>query len=176
MKEQVSGRIERLSVPAAVIGRARLASGQSVPMLWPDLRGMYSWSAAALARALSRPQGRGKEAAPAEGLEGFLERIYHGLRNLGLSSPDRAVNYAATNALNAAQVFTAAAKDRMQLDDIAVERSPLCRPESDCWDVNLIFFDPEHQMQRARKVYRFTVDVSDICPVMVGPVRSWSIR
>ena len=27
-----------------------------------------------------------------------------------------------------------------------------------------------------RKVYRFTVDVSDVVPVTVGPVRSWFVR
>jgi len=26
------------------------------------------------------------------------------------------------------------------------------------------------------KVYRFTVDVSDVVPVTVGPVRSWFVR
>lgn len=64
----------------------------------------------------------------------------------------------------------------MQLDTIEVEPSPLCRPGTDCWDVKLIFFDPEKQFQRARRVYRYGVDVSDLCPVMIGKVRSWSLR
>jgi hypothetical protein len=106
----------------------------------------------------------------------FLERVYHELRNLGVDPCHRAINYSATNALNVANIFESALKDNMQLDTIACERSPICRPDSDCWDVKLIFFDPENQLTRARKVYRFTVDVSDVCPVMVGPVRSWFIR
>lgn len=178
LRDQTAGRIERVSVPGVIVGRARLASGQTLPVIWPELRGMYSWNTAALVRAV-RPQSRRREGATeAEGSDvtGFLERVYHGLRNLGFSAADRAVNYAATNALNAAQVFEAAVKDGMQLDDIAVERSALCRPESECWDVKLYFFDPERQLQRARRVYRFTVDVSDVCPVMVGQVRSWSVR
>lgn len=178
LRDQIAGRIERVSVPGVIVGRARLASGQTLPVIWPELRGMYSWNTDALVRAV-RPQSRRREgASEANGADvaGFLERVYHGLRNLGFSAADRAVNYAATNALNAAQVFEAAIKDGMQLDDIAVERSALCRPESDCWDVKLYFFDPERQLQRARRVYRFTVDVSDVCPVMVGPVRSWSVR
>ncbi|WP_416207935.1 hypothetical protein [Coleofasciculus sp. LEGE 07092] len=30
--------------------------------------------------------------------------------------------------------------------------------------------------QQARKVYRFTVDVSDVCSMSVGRVRSWFVR
>jgi hypothetical protein len=64
----------------------------------------------------------------------------------------------------------------MELDTIETERSPICRPDSDCWDVKLTFFDPERVFQRARKTHRFTVDVSDVVPVTVGPVRSWYVR
>jgi hypothetical protein len=67
-------------------------------------------------------------------------------------------------------------RDGMELDAIDVVRSPICRPESDCWDVKLTFFDPAKLLERARKVYRFTVDVSDVTPVTAGPVRSWSVR
>jgi hypothetical protein len=52
----------------------------------------------------------------------------------------------------------------------------VCRPDSDCWDVKLHFFFPARQVQTVRKVYRFTVDVSDVVPVTVGPVRSWFVR
>jgi hypothetical protein len=61
----------------------------------------------------------------------------------------------------------------MALDSITVEKSPFCRMDSDCWDVKLIFFDPENS-NRAQKVYRFTIDVSDVLPVTLGAVRSWS--
>jgi hypothetical protein len=36
-------------------------------------------------------------------------------------------------------------------------------------------FDPENE-RRASRVYRFTVDVSEILPVTVGVVRSWAAR
>ncbi len=49
------------------------------------------------------------------------------------------------------------------------------RINSDCWDVKLKFFDPENG-SRARKVYLFTIDVSDRIPVTLGQVRSWSVR
>jgi hypothetical protein len=64
----------------------------------------------------------------------------------------------------------------MALDTIEVERSPICRQDSDCWDVKLIFFNPEKQFEVARKVFRFTVDVSDVVPVLVGDVRQWSMH
>ena len=38
------------------------------------------------------------------------------------------------------------------------------------------FFNPIRTLETLRKVYRFTVDVSDVVPVMAGPVRSWNIR
>jgi hypothetical protein len=38
------------------------------------------------------------------------------------------------------------------------------------------FFYPERQVQTVRKVYRFTVDVNDVVPVTIGPVRSWYTR
>ena len=45
--------------------------------------------------------------------------------------------------------------------------APICRPDSDCWDVQLLMFDPENE-RRASRVYRYTVDVSDVLPVTVG--------
>ena len=50
------------------------------------------------------------------------------------------------------------------------------RPQSECYDVMLTFFDPSQQFERARKVYRLTVDVSGVCPVTLDPVRSWFAR
>ena len=162
-----------MSIPGMIIGRGRLSSGQILPIIAPDLRCMFSWNTGALLGSIGKSPSESRDKD--EELKGFLDRIYYGLRNLGLSAGDRALNYAVTNALNVAHVFETAGKDQMQLDEVLVERSPFCRPELDCWDVNLVFFDPERQMHRARRSYRFTVDVSDVCPVMVGPVRSWSI-
>ena len=106
----------------------------------------------------------------------FLDRVYFELRNLGVSSKDRAMNFAGTNAFNIERVFESAIKEHMSLDAIEVERSPVCRPESDCWDVKLLFFFQDRQVQTVRKVYRFTIDVSDVVPVTVGSVRSWFMR
>lgn len=77
-----------------------------------------------------------------------------------------------TNALLVTEVFKDAINEKMDLDAIEVEQSPISQPDSDYWDVKLIFFDPEKRLEEARKVHRFRVDVSDIVPVMVGDVRS----
>jgi hypothetical protein len=61
----------------------------------------------------------------------------------------------------------------MALDDIFVDKSPFCRLDSDCWDVRLRFFDPENS-RRARRVFRFTIDVRDVLPVTLGAVRTWT--
>lgn len=184
LSEQTKGNIERVSIPGYIAGSTRLFTGQVVPVIWPYLRCMFSWNTAALIDAIcGQPPSESAETRErkafirkCEDVRNFLERVYHELRNLGITAPERAINSSATNALNVAKIFEAALKDKMQLDAIEVERSPICRPDVDCWDVKLIFFAPENQFTRARKVYRFAVDVSDVCPVMVGTVRSWFVR
>lgn len=184
LREQSEGRIERISLGGYITGEMQLLSGQVVPVIWPEIRCMYSWNTAELIKAVcgEPPAGSAKVKDKdtyqrnCDSVVNFLQRVYHELRNFGVTSCDRAINYAATNALNAAKIFEAALKDNMQLDTIECERSPICRAESDCWDIKLGFFDPENQLTRARKVYRFTIDVSDVCPVTVGAVRSWFVR
>jgi cyanobactin maturation PatA/PatG family protease len=184
LKERFEEGVERVSVPGVVTGKTRLLMGQVVPIIAPELRGMYSWTTAALVDAVVGP-APAAEAAQEEkdrheqrkgGVRSFLDRVYHGLRNLGLLPHDRAVNFAATNAFSIEKVYEDALKERMELDSINVVHSPICRPGSDCWDVEVYFFYPERQVQTVRRVYRFTVDVSDIVPVTVGPTRSWFTR
>jgi len=180
LREQLDEGVERVSIPGISIGSVKLQSGITVPRIVPTIRGMYSWSTTALIRSVlgERPADAAAQQDydnGAEGIQNFLDRIYYELRNLGKTPQERAINYAATNAFQLAQVFQQAANENMQLDTIEVEKSPLCRPESECWDVKLAFFDPERQNQRARKVYRFTVDVSDEVPVTIGRLRSWSM-
>lgn len=184
LNDQRTEGVERVSIPGVVAGRARLMNGQEVPVVVPEIRGMYSWTTKALAEAVAGPapaadapakqrDAYGKKMAA---LHGFLDRVYHGLRNLGVAPQDRAVNYAATNAFAAGQVFDAAHGENMELDSINVTRSPVSRPGSDCWDVELYFFYPDRQVQTVRKVFRVTVDVSDVVPVTIGTTRSWFTR
>jgi cyanobactin maturation PatA/PatG family protease len=184
LREQLTEGVERISIPGQVSGRVRLFAGQVVPVIRPILRGMYSWTVRALVEAASgkRPAGGASQKdkdnyqQKTAAITNFLHRIYDEFRNLGIAPEDRARNYAGTNALLAARVFEDAVKAEIDLDTIEVTRSPVCRPEADCWDVQLTFFDPKRTLERARKVYRFTVDVSDPVPVMVGSVRSWFVR
>jgi cyanobactin maturation PatA/PatG family protease len=176
--------VERVSVPGNIMGSVRLMSGQVLPVISPELRGMSSWTTAALVDAVVGPppakgsSGRKVEnhEAKVRGVRSFLEKVYHESRNLGVASQDRAINFAATNAFNVAGIFESALKEALDLDTIEVERSPISRAESDCWDVKLTFFNPRRIFEEARRVYRYTVDVSDVVPVTVGSVRSWSVR
>ena len=86
------------------------------------------------------------------------------------------MNYAATNAFQVQSVFRDAIQAGMKLDTIGVERSPIGRPGSDCWDVSLTFFNPSRRLEQARRAYRFSVDVSDVIPVAIGRMRSWTKR
>lgn len=180
MRGQINGEVERISIPGFIAGSTRLLSGLTLPVIVPSIRGMYSWNTDALIQAVAGapPADPAQQAAyqqQVDGIKNFLERIYYELRNLGTIAEERALNYAATNAFQIERVYSQAHNEEMELDTIGVEKSPLCRPESDCWDVKLTFFNPANRLTQARKVYRFTVDVSDVVPVTVGPVRSWSV-
>lgn len=184
LRERLEEGVERISIPGVLAGKATLLTGQIVPVIVPDLRGMYSWTTAALVDAVAGqapaadgpPQERDGHEQKRAGVLNFLQRVYHEVRNLGLTPQDRALNYAATNAFEIGEIYAAAIREKMELDRIAVVPSPVGRPGSDCWDVEVYFFYPERQVQTVRKVYRFTVDVSDTVPVTIGSMRSWFTR
>lgn len=171
--------VERVSIPGVLTGKqVKLFSGQMVPVIEPiGTRGLYGWKVnnlvSAAMEAVQAEGGTANEDRIRQTLDGFLNRIYYDLRNLGTTSQDRALNFSVTNAFQAAQTFSQAVAVGMELDSITVEKSPFCRIDSDCWDVKLKFFDPENS-RRAKKIFRFTIDVSDLIPVTLGEVRSWS--
>jgi cyanobactin maturation PatA/PatG family protease len=180
LTSQLVMRVERVSIPGWMQGEARLRSGQTVPIIWPEARGIRSWSTAALVDAvLGKAQGSERDldrhGAKAAEIANFLERVYFELRNLGQAPWERAINFAATTAFQLDRVYESAIKAGLNLDKIAAEQSPLCRRERDCWDVKLTFFQPAKRLERAREVYRFTVDVSEALPVTLGKVRHWSV-
>lgn len=171
--------IQRISLPGKLSDRTvRLFSGQIIPVIEIDSpRGMYGWKTNTLVEATLATvdaEGGVNELAMRKSLTNFLVRVYYDLRNLGQIAKDRALNFAATNAFQAASVFSLAIAQGMELDNIEVEKSPFGRLDSDCWDVKLKFFDPENG-RRARRVFRFTIDVADRVPVTLGEVRSWSV-
>jgi len=172
LKEQVTGQSETASFPGYSGSGTQLMNGMTVPLLMVNLRGMYNWKITDLAKTAL---GESYKEAEKESLINFIHRVHYEMRNLGTAPQERALNFAVTNAFQAAQVLSDSIRNNHHLDTIEVERSPLCRPNSECWDVKLTVFNPEQRLNHARHVYRFTVDVSDIIPVTVGQVRDWAI-
>ena len=172
--------IERVSIPGQLTDKKiELFSGQEVPVITVNnIRGMYGWKVNGLVDAalqiLSEDLADANEIQMRRSLSSFLKRVYFDLQNLGQTAKDRALNFAATNAFQAASSFAQAIATGMELDTIEVEKSPFCRVNSDCWDIKLKFFDPDRGL-RAKKVYLFTIDVSYLIPVTLGEVRSWSV-
>jgi cyanobactin maturation PatA/PatG family protease len=149
-----------------------------VPVIEPqNKRGIFGWHTNALVN-LALTKGKAAAGSPDEehirtSLADFLNRVYYDLRNLGKTSQERALNFGVTNAFQAMQAFTDPLVRGMQLDEITVEKSPFCRMDSDCWDVKLRFFDPENN-RRAKRIVRYTIDVSDLIPVTMGEPRTWT--
>jgi len=172
--------IERVSIPGQLTDKKiELFSGQEVPVITVNnIRGMYGWKISGLVDAalqtFSEELADANEIQMRKSLSSFLKRVYFDLQNLGQTAKDRALNFAATNAFQAASTFAKAIATGMELDTIEVEKSPFCRVNSDCWDIKLKFFDPDRGL-RAKKVYLFTIDVSYLIPVTLGEVRSWSV-
>lgn len=182
LESQIKENVNRVSIPGVIAGNIKLFSGQVVPVIVPELRGMHSWNIPTLVEAVIGPSPEStdeqikKAYSDKEGdIQNYLNRIYYELRNLGRTSQERAINYAGTDAFQTAAVFESTSKNGMELDTIESERSPICRPDSDCWDVKLTFFDPQNRLTVARKVFRYTIDVSDVVPVTVGDVRTWYV-
>jgi len=167
--------------------KRQLFSGQVVPVVVAQLRGLYTWNEAALINAvigLLPPGGPPDPSMVTMNLRNFLARVYYELRNLGQSSPDRALNFSATNIFQAAEamatlihptsmVATLPIGTVYTFDNISVSKSPFGRMDSDCWDVQLTFFDPLNVLA-ARMVAKFTIDVSDAMPVSIAPLRFWA--
>jgi cyanobactin maturation PatA/PatG family protease len=172
--------IEQVSIPARRTGQVvELLSRAKIPVIaLTNVRGIHGWPVNALvsdALASAIPAGSSAQDYEAlrNALANFLKRVYFDLHNYGLTSRDRAMNYAATNCCQAASVFVKALAEGRILKTIAVDKSPVCRMHSDCWEIYLTFDDPDNE-KRATRVFHFTVDVSDTMPVTVGAVKSWT--
>lgn len=170
---QVDGAIQRVAVAGQAGGSSHLLDGHIVGNVnVSSPRNIVAWNTQDLANAAL---GSRASAAAKSNFENFLQRIYHELRNHGVTNESRALNYAATNAAQAGSVFTQAFKDGMQLASITATPSPIARPGTVTYDVNMTFFDPTSRFEKAKKVFRFMVDISHVMPVGVGQVRSWSV-
>lgn len=174
LRQQVEkGSDDQLVVAGRVGGHTKLLDGTVVPVILAERRGMRIWKIADTIARIAGPDAARRRAA-----EAFFARVIDDLSVRGVTPSQRAINYAVTSSIAIRGMFDEVLKssEPMELDAIAVERSPYCRPDSDCYDVKLFFFYPGRQVQAVRMVYRFTVDVSDVVPVTVGPMRSWAVR
>ena len=122
--EDSENYVERVSIPGILSGRSvKLFSGQVVPVIEvPNTRGLYGWKVNTLVQAaIQTVQAQATEAQEESirrTLGSFLSRIYYDLRNLGTTSQDRALNFASTNAFQAASTFVEAVATGMELDSI----------------------------------------------------------
>jgi cyanobactin maturation PatA/PatG family protease len=189
--------VSRVAIPGVLTNRTRrLFSGQVVPVVIAQPRGLAYWRETALVDALipevTEMQPGATEQWARQTLRAFLDKVYYQLRNLGQSSPDRALNYAASNAFQFASSISQGLLSGQHvpgpppvggrqpqghlytLDTITVSKSPYCRMDSDCWDVQMKFFDPENDT-RASNVFLYTIDVSDEMPVSLAPAHQFLV-
>jgi hypothetical protein len=189
--------VARVSVPGTLTKRTvRLFSGQTVPVVVVHAQGLYTWNEALLVDSLIKHVTEDRDSrrlAPVNEtmvrtlVHAFLDKVYYQFRNLGQSGPDRALNYAATNAFELTQALANGflsgrlvprSSDEPEplyaLDDITVVKSRFQRPDSESYDVTLTFMDPENDRQ-ARVAYLITVDVSGEMPVSLDSPRQFII-
>ncbi len=175
--------VSRASIPGVLTNRTvQLFSGQILPVVVAQARGLYVWKETALINEVIdalRPTHPDMDENYVRQLTRiFLDKVYYECRNLGRSSPDRALNFAATNAyqvgsaiargITSGQLVPGSEGELFTLDSIDVTKSPYCRMDSDCWDVRIKFFSPEND-RRAKSLYQFTIDVSGEMPVSLAP-------
>jgi cyanobactin maturation PatA/PatG family protease len=179
--------VSRVSIPGVLTNRTvQLFSGQTVPVVVAQPRGLYMWEERALVKTVVDALLRTNEDLDVDYVSRlvriFLDKVYYECRNLGQSPPDRALNYAATNAYQfgsgiangilSGRLVPGAERHLFTMDRIEVSKSPYCRMDSDCWDVQIKWFDPEND-QRAKSVYQFTIDVSEELPVSLAPAHEF---
>ncbi len=187
--------VSRVSVPGTLTNRTvRLYSGQVLPVVSVHAQGLYTWNEAVLLDTLidtinkdfeARDAGQPEEQTVRQLIRAFLDKVYYQFRNLGRSAPDRALNYAATNAFEltrelakgflSAQLFPQRPGQPQvlyALDDITVTKSRYARPDADAYDVTLIYFDTENE-RHSRVAQLFTYDVSASPPVSLANPRQF---
>ncbi|GAB6042601.1 cyanobactin maturation protease PatG family protein [Endothiovibrio diazotrophicus] len=170
-------RIERCAFAGRLGGRQRpLLSGQRVPELTLAApRGLYGWSREALLEAAlaAVPEAAVAPATLREALRDFLDRVYHRTGEEGRSAPERALLFAATNAVQSCRALADLLARGMELSEVEVQRSVAGRSDHDCWDIVLRAHHPTDP-RRGDRVYRFGVDVGTPLPVTVGELHAFN--
>ena len=176
--------VERVAIPGTLDGMVTLFNGSVVPVICPDMRGTRSWTMEKLVEQYVKPlsesstkEEREAQRAETRNLERLAQRFFEEARNPGRSPEERALNFAATQTFRSVQTLRDkfGASVEWEMDDITVTPSPTCRENSECYDVETAFFDPENVL-RSKIVLARTYDVSDVVPVMLGEDREYRRR
>ena len=182
LKLQLAKKSPLFAVPGVIAGSVRLMSGDVVPVIVPTIRGITAWNPDLIitntVKKLKNPSEEDVDTLTREGpdsLKNFLYRIERQRNNLGITGADRALNYAATTAYRVVAVLQKVIPKKLELDEIGVSASAICRPGSECYDIDLRFFSPL-DVRLPDQTFRFTVDVSDAMPVAIGEVATWTER
>uniref|UniRef100_UPI004056C4FF PatA/PatG family cyanobactin maturation protease n=1 Tax=Candidatus Electronema sp. TaxID=2698783 RepID=UPI004056C4FF len=167
--------VQHVAISGVIVGEARLSTNEVVPVVVPHMRGTAAWTTKHLCGELACSF----DALPPEVIEQILVRMYEETRNYGLTPEERAVNYVATNVfeiLEAAKILPGLdVNQKWELDMIQASKSAIARTGSECYDVEIAFYNPDNLVQ-ARRITVVTVDVSDVVPVMIGNARHFSKR
>ncbi len=175
--------IERIAIAGSVTGTVRLMNGMEIPVVSPNQRGTRAWSLKALLKLYADidPTDKSEKGEADRKKRLFMERLVLRLmeeaRNPGRTGVERATNFCATHSFKIAnniQTFLRV-NHEPDLDTVEVEPSPTCRNDSECYDVLFKFFDAEN-LNRAGDVLRYTIDVSDEVPVLLGEPRHYRAR
>lgn len=177
LDKNIKYRINLCSIPGHIVGKTKLRSGAILPIIRPNIRAMYNWAVQDLVEYVTDLiEKNGQEI---KGMDLFnrinrlTARLTFKLEHLGLSSFERALNYVVTNLFNLGSAFVDKLAEGYELNDIKIEKSLICRQNSDCQDVIIIFFKPHERLTTSKHVFRFTIDVSEVIPVAVGEIREW---
>ena len=166
-----ASKAEYVAIAGVIVGSVRLLTGEIVPVIVPDMRGTASWDTPALIDALTKKI----KDFDADRAGEVIERLAESARNLGVAPEQRAINYVATNVFDVVTATRLIGAPDFDLDEITVRKSAVCRAESDCYDVEVSFYNPNNLMQ-ARRVTVTTIDVSDVVPTPVGKRRTFTRR
>ena len=160
LDDQLGGEVELVSIPGRLGGQARLFNGQVVPVVIPELRGIYSWSTGALVKAVvGEPP---PDSAPAAAARGPRPQ---GSRPSAASSR-RSTTSCATSASRPRSARSTTppptpsrsrrsssrpSRSRWRSTPSRSSAARICRPDSDCWDVKIHFFYPSARCRRCAR-------------------------
>lgn len=169
--------VDRIAFCGEIVGETVLYNGTRVPVIAVTSSNVHPWDTSVIIHRHTDGKESSVQRDCETAIRRALEKIYTECKNDGLSEEDRAINYAGTNILTMQDIFDNVYKVDMpgangepttkyELDKFYVEDSKVQRPTSILKDVVVRFFEPGN-LDRAHLCYRFTVDVSDINPVLV---------